>query len=59
MCKIVADELELILPYAEKLAKTEECYGHILRDGGYVEVTKQFIEGCRLAHQRNEPLEFR
>lgn len=59
MCKIVADELEAILPQVEELAKSEQSYGHILRDGGWVEVTKQFIEGCRLAHERNEPLEFR
>jgi hypothetical protein len=59
MCKIVADELEGILPHVEQLAKTEEVFGHLLRDGGYVEVTKRFIEGCRLAHKRSEPLEFR
>lgn len=59
MCKIVADELEAILPKVEELSKTEQAYGHILRDGGWVEVTKRFIEGCRLAHERNEPLEFR
>lgn len=59
MCKIVADELELILPKVEELEKTEQVHGHLLRDGGYVEVTKRFIEGCRLAHERNEPLEFR
>jgi hypothetical protein len=58
MCKVVADELEAILPQVEELAKTEQSYGHILRDGGWVEVTKRFIEGCRLAHERNEPLEF-
>jgi hypothetical protein len=59
MCKVVADELEDILPRVEKLAETEPSYGHILRDGGWVSVTKQFIEGCRLAYERNEPLEFR
>ncbi|PAV30260.1 hypothetical protein CIL05_07265 [Virgibacillus profundi] len=58
MCKIVADELEEIMPQIEKLAETEESYGHIKGNGGYVEVTKRFIEGCRLAHERNEPLEF-
>lgn len=59
MCKAVADELEAILPNVEELAKTEQSYGHILRDGGWVEVTKRFIEGCRMAHEQNEPLEFR
>ncbi|MED3440267.1 hypothetical protein P4393_12450 [Bacillus subtilis] len=59
MCKIVADELEAILPQVEELSKSEPSYGHILRDGGWVAVTKQFIEGCRLAHERDEPLEFR
>jgi len=59
MCKVVADELEAILPQIKERAKTVEAYGHILRDGGYVQVTKLFIEGCRLAHERNEPLEFR
>lgn len=59
MCKVVADELEEILPKIEELAEKEQAYGHILRDGGWVEVTKRFINGCRLAHERNEPLEFR
>ncbi|KND06156.1 MULTISPECIES: hypothetical protein [Bacillus] len=59
MCKIVADELEAILPYVEELAKKEMPHGHILRDGGYIVCTKQFIAGCRLAHELNEPLEFR
>jgi len=36
MCKIVADELEAILPYVEELAKKEMPHGHILRDGGYI-----------------------
>lgn len=59
MCKVIADELEEILPQVEKLAKQIFAYGHILRDGGYVEVTKRFINGCRLAYTMNEPLEFR
>jgi len=58
MCKVVADELEEILPQVEELAKIRQSYGHIERDGGWVEVTKRFIEGCRSAHKRNEPLEF-
>lgn len=59
MCKVVADELEEILSYVEKLADTEDCFGHLLRNGGYLQVTKDFIAGCRLAHSLNEPLEFR
>lgn len=58
MCKVVADELETILPKAEELAKLEEAHGHILHNGGYVQVTKDFIDGCRLAYEKNEPLEF-
>lgn len=58
MCVKVADELESILPRIEELAKTEDAHGHLLRDGGYVAVTKQFIAGCRSAAEQNEPLEF-
>lgn len=58
MCKVVAEELESILPNIIELVKTEESGGHIFRNGGYVEVTKDFIEGCRLAYERNEMLEF-
>lgn len=56
MCVVVANELEEILPKIEAL--NEEAHGHIERDGGFVEVTKRFIAGCRLAAERNEPLEF-
>lgn len=59
MCKIVADELEEILPYIEEYEKKHEAYGHIYRNGGYLQTTVDFIDGCRLAHKRNEPLEFR
>ncbi len=58
LCKIVADELEIILPNIEKLGKIEPAEGHILRDGGFVEVTKRFIKGCRDAHKNNEVLKF-
>lgn len=58
MCKIVADELEALLPQIKELAKTEQVSGHLERNGGYVEVTKQFIEGCRLAYEENETLKF-
>ena len=58
MCKIVADELEAIIPQMKELEKTTEAVGHTLRDGGYVAVAKSFIKGCRIAHQANEPLRF-
>lgn len=58
MCVVVANELESILPLVEDLATKHEVHGHILRDGGYVAVTKRFIEGCRKAAAENEPLVF-
>jgi hypothetical protein len=58
ICVMVANDLESILPNITELESKEEAHGHILRDGGYVEVTKRFIAGCRLANERNEPLEF-
>lgn len=59
MCTVVANELESIMPQIEKLADTHQSSGHILRDGGYVEVTKRFIAGCRSAAEENVSLEFR
>lgn len=56
MCNIIANELESILPLIEKRAETHESYGHILRDGGFVAVTKRYINGCRKAVELNEPL---
>lgn len=58
MCKVVADELESILPYIKKLEEKEKAIGQLLARGGYVQVTTDFIEGCRDAHRKNEPLEF-
>lgn len=58
MCRKIANELEAILPRIEELAKTEESRGHILRDGGYVEVTKKFIAGCKIAAKRRQKLKF-
>lgn len=58
MCKVVADELQSILPYIETLEEREPASGQLLARGGYVQVTKDFIEGCREAHSKNEPLEF-
>lgn len=58
MCKVVADELQSILPYIEVLEEREPASGQLLARGGYVQVTKDFIEGCGEAHRKNEPLEF-
>lgn len=58
MCKVVADELESILPYIEVLEEKEKASGQLLARGGYVQVTKDFIAGCRDAHRKNEFLEF-
>ena len=58
MCKIVADELESILPYIETLEEKEKATGQLLARGGYAQVTKDFIVGCRVAHFNVEPLEF-
>jgi len=58
ICKMIADELEAILPQIESLSKTELVSGHIERDGGYIKITQRFINGCRLAYKNNEPLRF-
>ncbi|OMF38784.1 hypothetical protein BK133_00855 [Paenibacillus sp. FSL H8-0548] len=58
MCVKVADELEKLLPRIEELSKGTDGGGHIARDGGFVEVTKRFITGCRSAAGENEPLIF-
>lgn len=59
LCEKIANDLEDILPFVEELERVKQASGHILSNGGYVVVTKRFIEGCRLAHERNESLEFR
>lgn len=58
MCKIVADELESILPYVQALEEKEPATGQLLAFGGYTQVTKDFIIGCRKAHHGSESLEF-
>lgn len=56
VCRQMADEIEALLPKIEEL---DECpSGHIERDGGYVEVAKRYIAGCRLAADKNETLEY-
>jgi len=54
-CRKVADEMEAILPDIEKAG---EGGGHIAARGGFGEVARKFIRGCREAAANNEPLEF-
>ena len=56
MCVKVADDLESILPKIEALGST--AAGHIAARGGYVEVVRKFIAGCREAAAAGEPLDF-
>lgn len=58
MCRLVANELEAILPQIEKLEQSHEAFGHIARDGGYAAVTRKFIDGCRLANKKRQKLRF-
>lgn len=57
-CELLANELEALLPEIERLQLFHGCGGHIYRDGGYVEVTKRFIVGCRTAYVCDMPLKF-
>lgn len=56
LCIKLAYELEALLPKIEALDGS--AGGHISKKGGFVKVTKDFIAGCRLAHERGEPLIF-
>ncbi len=56
MCSKVADDLEGLLPEIEKLDNGGS--GHIQSRGGFVAVTKRFIQGCRDASESNETLDF-
>lgn len=58
MCKMVADELESILPHIRALEEENPATDPIKNRGGYAQMTKDFIEGCREVHRKNEPLEF-
>ncbi len=51
----LADEMEALLPHMDKLGSGG---GHIDRDGGFGNVTRMFIAGCRRAAEANEPLLF-
>ncbi len=55
MCKMVADDLQALLPSVEKLEW--ESNGHLSRLG-IVGTLQRFIDGCIAAHEANEPLEF-
>jgi len=55
-CTKVADALEMILPRIVEMSVPS--YGHIENAGGFEEVTKKFIKGCRLAVEKYEPLTF-
>jgi hypothetical protein len=52
----LADELEELLPKIESMGLIDS--GHIAGAGGYPAVVRRLITGCRLAAERNEPLEF-
>ncbi len=56
MCVKVADDLEALLPKIEALGWSPP--GHIAARGGFVEVTRKFIAGCRAAAAAGEPLCF-
>lgn len=56
MCRHVADELEALLPRVEALGWP--AGGHIAARGGYVEVLRKFIAGCRAAAAEGVPLGF-
>jgi hypothetical protein len=56
MCTKVANELEALIPAVESLNWI--AVGHIARDGGYAEVLRRFISGCREAANKGESLRF-
>lgn len=54
-CLLVAKDLEALVPRLDKLGTGS---GHIAHYGGYGNVCRKFIEGCRLAASKEEPLYF-
>ena len=56
MADKVAGDLEEILPRVKDLGW--ESAGHIKARGGFVEVLRKFIDGCRRASQSEEPIIF-
>lgn len=58
-CVKVAADLEALLPEIERLETIHGLGGgHIEGRGGFSEVTRKFIAGCRDAASENEPLVF-
>ena len=55
-CVKVADDLERLMPKMLELGW--ESHGHIKAYGGFIEVVRKFIAGCRSAAEANEPLLF-
>lgn len=58
MCKKIAEEFESIRPLMIEYEKRVEATGHLKRNGGYMNVVDTFINGCKLAYENNEYLEF-
>lgn len=56
MCVKVADDLERLMPKMEALRW--QSHGHIAARGGFLEVVRKFIAGCRAASAAGEPLDF-
>lgn len=54
-CIKIANDLEPLIP---RLAELGLGWGHIEREGGYAEVCRKFVNGCRSAAAANEPLTF-
>lgn len=56
MCTKVADDLEKLLPLIEAIP--DQGGGPITPRGGYAEVTRKFVSGCREAVKMGESLIF-
>ena len=56
MCKIVADELESLLPIINAIEQSQKTVN--IRGLSHYIATQKFIAGCLLAYERNESLEF-
>jgi len=57
ICALLAKELRVLAPMMRKYEY--ECWGHILRDGGYEACVIRFAEGCEAAAKKQESLRFR
>jgi hypothetical protein len=60
MCIKVADDLEKLIPIMERdgYDQGKENAGHLKGAGGIVACVRRFAEGCRLAAQNGEVLDF-